>query len=116
MAIQRSTNRVSDPTDSRVAVIGMAGRFPGAENVSQFWDNLVNARSGITDVPADRVRNSQLPSEPNYVGKTAMVKDADCFDARFFGIMPKQAQAMDPQHRLFLQTCWNAMEGRRLCA
>ena len=98
------------PTVPPIAVVGMAGRFPGADSVSQFWDNLVAGRSGVTPVGDTRARGSKLPDELNYVDKSAVVKDADLFDAQFFGIIPKQAQEMDPQHRLFLQTCWHALE------
>lgn len=91
-----------------VAVIGMAGRFPGSDSVSAFWKSLVDGVSGITDVTPRA--SSSLPAEPNYVAKAAVVKNADHFDAKFFGIYPKQAIDMDPQHRLFLEMCWHAME------
>ena len=91
-----------------VALIGMAGRFPGSDSAQQFWKSLVEGISGITDVTPRP--SSSLPSEPNYVAKAAVVKNADHFDAKFFGIYPKQAIDMDPQHRLFLEMCWHAME------
>lgn len=93
-----------------IAVIGMAGRFPGADSVAEFWSNLVAGKSGVTSVSSTRRQTSQLPDQPNYVAKAAVVKDADRFDAGFFGIYPKQAQDMDPQHRLFLQASWQALE------
>lgn len=91
----------------------MSGRFPCAENIHEFWDNLAAGRSGIRDVVPNP--NSRLPHDPNYVAKSATVADADRFDAAFFGIYPRQAQEMDPQHRLFLEVCWNALEDAGYC-
>lgn len=102
-----SGNAESDSVGG-IAIIGMAGRFPGANSVAEFWDLLVEGRSGVT--PVIPRRGSALPNQPNYVAKAAVVKNADHFDAKFFGIFPKQAIEMDPQHRLFLETCWHAME------
>ena len=94
--------------DNSIAVIGVAGRFPGSDDSREFWQNLVDGVSGVTPVkPRDC---SSLPAEPNYVAKAAVVKNADHFDAKFFGIYPKQAIDMDPQHRLFLEMSWHAME------
>lgn len=96
--------------DAGIAIVGMAGRFPGAPDVRTFWQNLVEGKSGITDVPKEKLATSKLAKQPNYVPKCAVVPEADHFDAAFFGIYPKQAAEMDPQHRLFLETCWLAME------
>ena len=96
------------PNVEGVAIIGLAGKFPSAPNVRTFWDMLLRGESGIRDVEIKP--ESSLPHDPRYVAKTATVDDADHFDATFFGIYPKQAAEMDPQHRLFLQTCWHAME------
>ncbi|WP_153557022.1 type I polyketide synthase [Roseimaritima sediminicola] len=93
-----------------VAIIGMAGRFPGADDVAAFWQNLIQGRSGIIDVTGESSHASRLPQQEHYVGKTAMIPHADHFDAEFFGIFPRQAVEMDPQHRLFLETCWHALE------
>lgn len=101
------TNREPN-ADQSIALIGLAGRFPGADDVHAFWSNLVAGRSGITDVQPPA--GSTLAAQPNYVAKAAVVKNADHFDAKFFGIYPNQAVDMDPQHRLFLETCWHAME------
>ena len=95
-------------SSNSVAVIGLAGRFPGSDDARAFWNNLANGISGVT--PVQPRACSSLPGEPNYVAKAAVVSDADHFDAKFFGIYPKQAVDMDPQHRLFLEMCWHAME------
>lgn len=91
-----------------VAVIGIAGRFPGANDTASFWQNLIDGVSGVTDVTPRAA--SSLPSHDNFVAKAAVIKDGDHFDAKFFGIYPKQAVDMDPQHRLFLEMAWHAME------
>jgi FkbH-like protein len=96
-----------------VAVVGMAGRFPGASNVREFWENVTQGVCSIVEIPEDQLNlplDSSLRSNPNLVRKAASVQDADKFDARFFGIFPKEATVMDPQHRLFLESCWHAIE------
>lgn len=91
-----------------IAIVGLSGRFPGAQTVSDLWANISGGKSGIRAV-SPRAR-SRLPADPNYVAKSATVENADRFDAEFFRIYPKQAQEMDPQHRLFLEVCWSALE------
>ena len=91
-----------------IAIIGMAGRFPGANDVKGFWHNLVNGVNSIVPIPEDELELSAadrafLKDNPNFVQKGAVVKNADHFDAAFFGIYPKEAQAMDPQHRLAIR-------------
>ncbi|WP_419194452.1 HAD-IIIC family phosphatase [Novipirellula herctigrandis] len=101
-----------------IAVIGMAGRFPGADNVAQFWENLINGVNSITEISDEELNlppDSPLRKHPGLVRKAATVNDADKFDARFFGIFPKEAQVMDPQHRLMLETCWHALEDAGYC-
>jgi acyl transferase domain-containing protein len=95
-------------SEDSIAIVGLAGRFPDCKDVNSFWQHLIEGRSGVTSVEP-RV-GSAVPHQPNYVAKTACIKNADYFDAQFFGIYPKQAMDMDPQHRLFLETCWHAME------
>ena len=101
-------NQNATPSENAVAVIGMAGRFPGSSDTRSFWRNLADGISGVSDIQPRR--GSSLSKEPNYVAKAAVLDDADHFDAKFFGIYPKQAIDMDPQHRLFLEMCWHAME------
>jgi acyl transferase domain-containing protein len=104
-----TTNSKSvEPRESDIAIIGCAGRFPSCDNVAEMWRCLLEGRSGVKSIQPKP--NSSLPSDPNYVAKSATVEQADCFDAAFFGILPKHAQEMDPQHRLFMEICWNALE------
>jgi phthiocerol/phenolphthiocerol synthesis type-I polyketide synthase E len=94
-----------------VAVIGMAGKFPGAPNLAAYWQNLRNGVCSVSrfteeelEVPASISRN------PQYVRARAIVQDADLFDAAFFGMNPREADYTDPQHRLLLETAWDALE------
>ncbi len=97
-----------------VAIIGMAGRFPGAQNIEEFWRNL---RDGVESIRRFTVEelieagvSEDLIHDPAYVKAGAPLANADCFDAAFFGYQPKEARVMDPQHRLFLESAWAALE------
>ncbi|HYW14428.1 MAG TPA: type I polyketide synthase, partial [Longimicrobium sp.] len=108
----------SDPTSAypstAVAVIGMAGRFPKAADVDQFWANLRDGVEGISFFSDDELRASGIPdeqlSDPNYVKARGYIEDVDRFDTSFWNYTVKQAQVMDPQIRLFLETSWQALE------
>ncbi|WP_374338372.1 type I polyketide synthase [Leeia sp.] len=95
-----------------IAVIGMAGRFPGAGHLAAFWDNLKSGREGRTELDRAQLLQQGIAAaqQPDWVAASMSLDDIDCFDAAFFGISDKQASWMDPQIRLFLQTCWHAME------
>ena len=96
-----------------VAIIGLAGRFPGAGNPSEFWENLKNGVESISHFSVEEleVRDAvRQAGDPNYIRARGVLKDADLFDAGFFGIYPQEAKLMDPQHRVFLECCWEALE------
>ncbi|WP_084646991.1 hybrid non-ribosomal peptide synthetase/type I polyketide synthase [Mesorhizobium sp. WSM2561] len=97
-----------------VAIIGMEGRFPGAENVDQFWSNLVNGIESIADLDEETLREAGVDPEtlakPNYVRREAVISGVDLFDAAFFGISPKEAAWMDPQQRILLETAYQALD------
>ncbi len=97
-----------------IAIIGMAGKFPGADNVAEFWNNLVKGKETVSFFDEEELRENGVDEEllknPNYVKAKGYVKDADKFDASFFGFYPREAEILDPQHRLFLETSWNALE------
>src|SRR5437763_16407896 len=97
---------------SGIAVIGLAGRFPKARNIDAFWKNLRNGVEAISFFSDEELREAGVrkPDDPNYVKARAMLEDADKFDGEFFGINPKEAEIMDPQHRLFLECAWEALE------
>jgi len=97
-----------------IAVIGMAGRFPKAMNIDEFWQNLVEARECISfytdeELVAAGVDPKNL-SNPDYVKAKGEVAEVDMFDASFFGINPREAEVTDPQHRMLLECAWEALE------
>src|SRR3984957_8251881 len=97
-----------------IAVVGMAGRFPGARNLTEFWRNLRDGVESI-DVLSDEnliAAGATAPelANPDYVRASAILDDIDRFDASFFGLSPRDAMIMDPQHRLFLECAWEAIE------
>jgi phthiocerol/phenolphthiocerol synthesis type-I polyketide synthase E len=123
--------RRGDDSPNAIAIVGMAGRFPGARDLEQFWQNL---RQGVESVrflgpvapaakavgpaatpvePAAGQAATALPpapGEPHFVPAVAEPEGIEEFDAPFFGISHREAELMDPQHRLFLECCWEALE------
>ena len=97
-----------------IAIIGMAGRFPGARDVGEFWRNLCAGVESITHFAPGEIEIDDAAAAaarmPNYVRARAIIEDADKFDAAFFGIYPKEAELIDPQQRIFLECCWHAFE------
>ncbi|AUB43298.1 Non-ribosomal peptide synthetase component F (plasmid) [Nostoc flagelliforme CCNUN1] len=97
-----------------IAIIGMTGRFPGANNVDKFWQNLINGIESITFFTDEELIASgvdpDLLNSPNYVKAKGVLENIEMFDALFFGFTPKEAELMDPQHRLFLECAWEALE------
>lgn len=97
-----------------IAIIGMTGRFPGAKNTDAFWQNLRDGVESITFFTADELATSTLDknllSNARYVGADGIIEDMDMFDAEFFSIPPREAELLDPQHRLFLECAWELME------
>ena len=98
----------------QIAIIGMAGRFPGARNVEELWELLAAGREALMPVSdaellAAGVPQAQVASSA-YVKTGGRLADVDLFDAGFFGFSPKQAAELDPQQRLFLECAWTALE------
>jgi len=105
----------SQPTTGlEIAVVGMAGRFPGAKNVEEFWRNLRHGVESITFFTDEELKASGIDpasyGAPDYVKAAGIIEDIDKFDAAFFGYNPREAALMDPQHRLFLECAWEALE------
>ncbi|HRR25004.1 MAG TPA: type I polyketide synthase, partial [Bacteroidia bacterium] len=102
-----------ETVEDGIAVIGMAGRFPGANNVDEFWKNIVEGKETISFFKKHELDNA-VPDEDkndeNYVAVRGIIEDADKFDAPFFNINPRLAEVTDPQQRIFLQVAWEAIE------
>lgn len=104
---QNSGNVRSDD----IAIIGLSGRFSGARNVQQYWDNLVQEVSSLQEAPAERTELTKLtPSQKAHIRYGGFLPGADQFDPLFFHISPKEAEHMDPRQRLFLEESWKAIE------
>ncbi|MEH2207655.1 MAG: SDR family NAD(P)-dependent oxidoreductase [Nostoc sp.] len=97
-----------------IAIIGMSGRFPGAKTLDEFWQNCCNGVESISFFSDEELELAGIdPSsfnDTNYVKASGILSDIDLFDAAFFDISPKEAQIMDPQHRLFLECAWETLE------
>ncbi|QTA91519.1 type I polyketide synthase [Desulfonema magnum] len=97
-----------------IAIIGMAGRFPGAETLDEFWENLRDGKESVSFFTDEELTASgadpMLLHTPGYVRAGAVMKDIEMFDASFFGFSPKEARLTDPQHRLFLECAWETLE------
>ena len=107
---ERDEGRVRE----EIAVVGMAGRFPGARTVAELWQNLCRGVESVTFFTPEEVLASGVPPavlrDPLFVNAAALMDDADGFDAAFFGFTPREAELMDPQHRVFLECAWEALE------
>ena len=92
----------------------MRGRFPGARDIEQFWQNLRNGVEGISFFSEQQVVaagvDPSVVAMPNFVRAGGMLDDIDMFDAHFFGMSARDAEVMDPQHRLFLECAWQSLE------
>ncbi|BDU16073.1 polyketide synthase [Lysobacter auxotrophicus] len=96
-----------------IAIVAMAGRFPGAGDVESFWNNLCEGRDSITQFRIDELDPAVSASDrndPGYVAARGVIDDVELFDAAFFGIGPREAELMDPQQRIFLELCWECLE------
>ncbi|MEK2494648.1 SDR family NAD(P)-dependent oxidoreductase [Kitasatospora purpeofusca] len=98
----------------QIAVVGMAGRFPGAPDVDSFWRNLEEGRESIEVLSEAGLRaagvDPEVSGRDGYVPAKGVLAGADRFDAAFFGYNPREAEIMDPQHRVFLECAWEALE------
>jgi acyl transferase domain-containing protein/acyl carrier protein len=101
-------------TGLEIAVIGMAGRFPGASRIRQFWDNLTRGVESISFFSPAELEEEGISSaqaeHPDYIGARGIVAEGDCFDASFFDYSQREAEVMDPQVRLFHECAWEALE------
>ena len=97
-----------------IAIVGMAGRFPGARNVDEFWHNLAEGVESITRFSDQEILEAGVPasyvSNPTYVKAAPILDEPGHFDATFFGFSPMEARSMDPQHRILLELAYEALE------
>ena len=96
-----------------IAIIGMSGRFPGANSVEEFWNLLTEGREGtsfFSDAELDAAIPQSTKDDPAYVKARGLISGADEFDAAFFGFNPRSAEMMDPQQRVFLEIAWEVLE------
>ena len=102
-------------TPDGIAIVGMSGRFPGARDVATIWDNI---KQGVESVSRFTPAELDIPAPPaeqgdakaKFVCAKGILDDIDLFDARYFGYLPREAELMDPQHRMFLELCSEAIE------
>lgn len=97
-----------------MAIVGMAGRFPGAKDIDEFWRNLCAGVGSIKSFTVEELKISGVDEailrDPSFVNAGAVIEDADCFDAVCFGFSPLETEIMDPQQRLLLECAWGALE------
>ena len=100
--------------DNAIAVIGMACRVPGAKNIDEFWHNLKYGKESISFFTDEELleggTDHKLLKNPDYVKAGGVLSDIEMFDASFFNFTPKEAEAIDPQHRIFMECAWEALE------
>src|SRR5579875_957811 len=109
-----NSSEIDEMKGVEIAIIGMAGQFPGAPNVEVLWQNLHDGVESVTFFSEEELLAAGIdPVELNsstYVRAAGVLEDIAAFDASFFGLTPREAEIMDPQHRLFLECAWTALE------
>ena len=109
-----SMDETTDFPAHAIAIVGLAGRFPGARNLDEFWTNMrdgIEVLETFSDADLDAAAvPAALREHPQYVRRGTALADADSFDAGFFGLSPREAQILDPQQRMFLECAWEALE------
>jgi acyl transferase domain-containing protein len=109
------TDASYEPDDTLdIAIVGLAGRFPGASDVDELWRNAVAGRPGVSFFDDAELAGAGVPEverrHPDYVPAYGILPSAEQFDAKFFGYSPRDASVLDPQQRLFLECAWHALE------
>lgn len=104
--------RINNVEDG-IAIIGMSGKFPGAKNVEELWQNLLDGKESVSFFKKEEL-DANIPAEDkndaSYVAVRGVIEDADKFDAAFFNMNPRLAEVTDPQQRIFLEVAWEAIE------
>jgi phthiocerol/phenolphthiocerol synthesis type-I polyketide synthase E len=119
MTVRKTTRASATPRPNErraepIAIIGMSGRFPGANDIDQLWVNVANGVESIAILTQEEMRAAGIPESisklPGYVNASPVLDGIDQFDANFFGFSARDAALTDPQHRLFLETAWHSLE------
>lgn len=109
------THRKNYVPNGGIAIVGMAGRFPGAKNIVEFWNNLTAGKESLSTLSDQELIEAgvdieAIRNDPNFARVGAVLEDVEFFDAAFFGVNPKEAELMDPQGRVILECSWEAVE------
>ena len=112
--LKPSATKAKETAEEDIAIIGINGIFPGSPDLDVFWQHLETQKDLISEIPKDRWDWHEYYGEGK-INKTKVkwggfINDIDKFDAAFFAISPREAELMDPQHRLFLETVWKTIE------
>ena len=111
---QKPERKASTKDASAIAIVGLAGRFPGANSIEEFWGNLKTGHDALRWFTKEELVSCGVPAEvythPDYVPAGHVCDDVDKFDSAFWGIGKLEAEIMDPQHRVFMEVAWHAME------
>lgn len=112
--LQAAPQAHAEPSGLEIAIVGMAGRFPGAADVDAFWANLRDGVESVKEYTQQELLALGVPAQtlsaPDYVKAGVPFEGADLFDAELFGYTPREAQRLDPQQRLFLECAWQALD------
>ncbi|MCY1016469.1 type I polyketide synthase [Pyxidicoccus sp. MSG2] len=100
----------ASPDEGAIAVVGISLRLPGASNVRRFWSNVASGVDSVTILDAEQRAKAGMPSEEGWVAAAGIIESPELFDAAFFGYSPREAEQLDPQHRLFMECAWEALE------
>lgn len=115
-----NNNEINSILPSDIAIIGMSCRFPGAKNIQEFWQNIVDGKETIRRFTPEELLSSgesaATINQDNYINARGVVDGADLFDAHFFGYSATDAKLLDPQHRIFLECGWEALETAGYCS
>ena len=113
---ESESSRIEGDSEPGIAIIGLAGRFPGAASVTEFWQNLIDGVESVSFFSDEELEagdesiSRSLLDQPNFVRAKGVLDGVEEFDAAFFGFNPREAELLDPQHRLFLECAWHALE------
>src|SRR5688572_16076333 len=96
--------------EGAIAVVGISLRVPGASDVRRFWANLASGVNSVTILDSEQRAKAGMPSADGWLAAAGLIEGPELFDAAFFGYSPREAEQLDPQHRLFLECAWEGLE------